>query len=245
MGRLQELDARLFTRIASARLRGADPVLPRLGRAADHGLLWMAAATAMGLSRDRSARRAALRGIGSLALSSAAANLVAKQLLVRRRPDTRAVPLSRRLLRAPVTTSFPSGHAASAAAFATAATLESPRLGAALVPLAAAVAASRVYTGAHYPGDVLAGAALGAGIAAATLRWWPLRTDGTAHTAAPRSALPALPLGQGLIVLVNSASGTARSAASTVRDALPLADVRTCEPGQDLAPLLARAATEA
>ena len=113
------------------------------------------------------------------------------------------------------------------------------------MPLAAAVAASRVYTGAHYPGDVLAGAALGAGIAVATLRWWPLRTDGAAHTAAPRSALPALPLGQGLIVLVNSASGTARSAASTVRDALPLADVRTCEPGQDLAALLARAATEA
>ncbi len=33
--------------------------------------------------------------------------------------------------------------------------------------------ASRVYVGVHYPGDVVAGAALGAALAALTLRRWP------------------------------------------------------------------------
>lgn len=66
---------------------------------------------------------------------------------------------------------FPSGHAASAAAFATAVTLESPWLGAALVPIAAGVAASRAHTDGHSPGEVLAGVAVGVGIAATTCRW--------------------------------------------------------------------------
>ncbi|WP_405595047.1 phosphatase PAP2 family protein [Streptomyces sp. NBC_01410] len=80
-------------------------------------------------------------------------------------------PRLRRFLRQPITREFPSGHAASAAAFATAVTLESPWLGAALVPIAAGVAASRAHTDGHSPGEVLAGVAVGVGIAATTCRW--------------------------------------------------------------------------
>ena len=61
----------------------------------------------------------------------------------------------------PASTSFPSGHAASATAFAVGASLAAPVLAVPLGLAAAAVAFSRVYTGVHYPGDVLAGAALG------------------------------------------------------------------------------------
>jgi undecaprenyl-diphosphatase len=59
---------------------------------------------------------------------------------------------------------FPSNHAANSAAAA--AVLSAAYPGAALVfaALAAVVAYSRVYVGAHYPGDVLAGLALGAAI---------------------------------------------------------------------------------
>ena len=244
MGRLQSLDVRLFDRVATAHPHGLDSVLPRLGRSANHGVLWLGAASALALSGNRGARRAAMRGIGSLALASTAANVVAKQLVGRRRPLTTGVPMARQLLRPPITTSFPSGHSASAAAFATAVTLESPWLGVVAIPLAAAVAGSRVYTGAHYPGDVLAGAALGAGIAVLTLRWWPLRDDAPAQAARARVAVPALPEGRGLVVVVNSSSGSADTVEAQLREQLPHADLRVREGDQDLLALLDQAVAD-
>jgi len=62
----------------------------------------------------------------------------------------------------PTSTSFPSGHAASGFAFASAIGRDHPWLSLALRSLAAAVAYSRVHTGVHYPGDVVAGALIGA-----------------------------------------------------------------------------------
>ena len=69
---------------------------------------------------------------------------------------------------------MPSGHSASAAAFALGVGLVRPALGAALAPLAGGVAYSRVHTGAHWPSDVFFGSAIGAGAALATRRWWPV-----------------------------------------------------------------------
>jgi membrane-associated phospholipid phosphatase len=68
--------------------------------------------------------------------------------------------------------SFPSDHAAAAAAIAVVLLLAHRRIGAAVLGLALLVCVARVYVGAHYPGDVLAGAAVGAGVAC--LLWWPL-----------------------------------------------------------------------
>lgn len=66
---------------------------------------------------------------------------------------------------APGDWSFPSNHAAIAAAAAVALLFVSRRLGAAAVVAACAMAASRVWVGAHYPHDVVAGVAVGALVA--------------------------------------------------------------------------------
>jgi len=63
----------------------------------------------------------------------------------------------------PTSSSFPSGHSASAFAFATAISRDSPWLAVAIQFLAGSVAYSRVHTGVHYPGDTIAGALIGAG----------------------------------------------------------------------------------
>ncbi|MYW30265.1 phosphatase PAP2 family protein, partial [Streptomyces sp. SID2119] len=154
---LQGRDLSVFHSVADRHWPGADPLLPQLSRSANHGLLWFGTAIGIAaLGSSARSRRAALRGVASLAVASAAINTVGKGAVRRQRPILDQVPVMRQLKRQPITTSFPSGHAASAAAFATGVALESKGWGAVVAPVAVAVAASRVYTGVHYPSDVLA-----------------------------------------------------------------------------------------
>ncbi|MFI6034360.1 bifunctional phosphatase PAP2/diacylglycerol kinase family protein [Streptomyces sp. NPDC051315] len=240
--RLLALDCRLFEFAAEQHWPGAEPVLPRLSRGANHGVLWFATAAAMAASRTPRARRAAARGLASLSLASLTINTLGKRSVRRPRPGLDPVPLVRQLKRQPITTSFPSGHSASAAAFATGVALESPAWGAVVAPVAFSVAMSRVYTGAHFPSDVLAGAALGAGAAFAVRRLVPTRAPAV-PPARPRAEAPALPDGEGLVVVVNTAAGTA-DRVRALHDALPLAEVVECEPA-DVAAELEKAAGRA
>jgi membrane-associated phospholipid phosphatase len=159
--RVERADRELFAWLSRQHDPVLDALLPRLSLAADHGVLWISVATFLVASGRPRWRRAGVRGITSLALASATANGVAKLSFRRRRPSIDGVPLARRVRRTPVTTSFPSGHSASAAAFAVGAAREAPGLAGLLGVLATGVGFSRVWTGAHYPSDVLAGAALG------------------------------------------------------------------------------------
>ncbi|WP_052850898.1 bifunctional phosphatase PAP2/diacylglycerol kinase family protein [Streptomyces avicenniae] len=226
MSRLSRLDRRVFERVAAAHPPAVQAVLPRLSHAADHGRLWLATAAALAVTGDRTARRAAGRGIVALGLASVTTNTVIKYIARRRRPLIDTVPLARRLARQPHTSSFPSGHSASAAAFATGVALESRRHGALVAPVAAAVAFSRIYVGVHYPGDVVAGTLLGVGAALATGRVWPRRPPATrlVHHAVPA---PALPEGEGLVVVVNGGAGTedATATAQRLRTLLPKAEI--------------------
>ncbi|MGP3982275.1 bifunctional phosphatase PAP2/diacylglycerol kinase family protein [Streptomyces sp. KR80] len=221
-------DRMLFERVASRHWPGAEPVLPRLSRSANHGLLWFGIAAGMWAAGGGPGRRAAARGVASLALASATVNTLGKQAARRARPVLDQVPLIRRLRHQPFTTSFPSGHSASAAAFAVGAAMESRRWGTALAPVAASVAFSRVYTGVHYPSDVLAGATLGAGAAFAVRGLVPSRFQ-LPPPARPRADAPALPEGAGLVVVVNTASRALPTALGDpirqLRAALPRAKV--------------------
>ncbi|MGW0332748.1 phosphatase PAP2 family protein [Streptomyces sp. NPDC003011] len=240
--RLLALDCRLFEFAAERHWPGAERVLPRLSRSANHGVLWFATAAAMAASRTPRARRAAARGLASLSLASLAINTLGKRSVRRTRPVLDPVPLGRQLKRQPITTSFPSGHSASAAAFAAGVALESPAWGAAVAPVAFSVAASRVYTGVHFPSDVLAGAALGVGAAFAVRRLVPTRAQ-VLPSARPHPEVPALPDGEGLVMVANTGSGTA-DRVRALRAGLPAAEIVECEPA-DVPAELEKAAARA
>ena len=241
----RQWDRALFTEVAGRHWPGAEPVLPRLSRAANHGRLWFAAAGTMAALGGREGRRAAVRGLGSLGLASLTVNTVGKGAVRRARPLLDTVPMIRRLHRQPISSSFPSGHSASAAAFVAGVSAESPAWGTVLAPVAANVAFSRVYTGVHYPSDVLAGCALGVG-AALVVR--ALRPPVRRPRSGRPTLVPALAEGRGLHVVVNTASGPPpllTPAADRIRTALPGATVVECTEDDDLAELLEDAALKA
>ncbi|MFC4496217.1 bifunctional phosphatase PAP2/diacylglycerol kinase family protein [Streptomyces ovatisporus] len=238
-------DRSVFERVAKRDWPGPDRILPRLSRSANHGRLWLAVAGAVAVSNTPRARRCAARGLASLAVASATVNTLGKRSVRRQRPVLDTVPVIRQLHRQPVTTSFPSGHAASAAAFVTGVALESPRWGAVVAPLAAAVAFSRVYTGVHYPSDVLVGAALGVGSAFAVRGIAPTRSQ-LPSPGRPLVDAPAMPEGLGLVLVANAGSGSREEPScapadedaepeeppslSVVRSMLPKAEIVCCDP---------------
>jgi undecaprenyl-diphosphatase len=142
-----------------------------VSQVADHSKPWFATAAVVGSLGGSTGRRAALAGLAAVGATSFVVNQPMKLAGLRRRPDRLAmrVPVGR-WVPMPSSTSFPSGHAASAAAFAVAVGDVVPRLRLPLRVAASIVGFSRVYTGVHYPGDVVIGAVTGAVIGRATSR---------------------------------------------------------------------------
>ncbi|MFI8565943.1 phosphatase PAP2 family protein [Rhodococcus sp. NPDC078407] len=225
-------DLSLVTRSGALRSSRADAGLRALSTAADHGRLWLVVAAAL-VAAGGPARRGGVRGLVALAGASATANGLLKPLFPRSRPEAELVPVLRQVLAPPVSSSFPSGHSASAAAFVTAVAVESPLAGVALAPVAAAVCYSRVHVGVHWPTDVIAGAALGAAIALSTRRWWAVRSEAPADLGSQVDVEP-LRGGRGLLVLVNPGSGDgSESVPDAIRRALPEADLFVPDPDLD------------
>jgi membrane-associated phospholipid phosphatase len=154
---LAKLDRRLLRVL---RTRGhseeAELTMRALGTVGEYGAVWAvigaAAAVIDGQRRGRWMRAAA---VGPAAVG---VNYVVKLAVRRPRPKLRRVPP---LAGAPSELSFPSAHATSSLAAATAMGRIESRTRLPLLALAAAICLTRPYLGMHYPSDVLAGAALG------------------------------------------------------------------------------------
>ncbi|HXP98466.1 MAG TPA: phosphatase PAP2 family protein [Solirubrobacteraceae bacterium] len=167
----ERLDAALYARVASTPTPALDRSMRRLSHAANYSRLSLASGTVLALACGPAGRRAAARGLASVAVTATIVNLAVKPLSRRRRPNRTAerVPPERHV-RMPVSTSFPSGHSAAAFAFASGVGTTMPTAVIPLRILATLVAYSRVHTGVHYPGDAIGGALIGIALARLTTR---------------------------------------------------------------------------
>jgi membrane-associated phospholipid phosphatase len=165
----ERIDLAIYAAIARTPTPALDTAMARLTRAADYSRLSIAAAAIIAVVGGRRGRRAAVSGLASVGVTAAVVNLGLKPLGRRRRPDrlSEHVPIVRQT-RMPESTSFPSGHSATAFAFATGVGHVLPAASISLQGLAALVAYSRVHSGVHYPADVISGALAGTVLAQMT-----------------------------------------------------------------------------
>lgn len=233
-GRVAAFD-RFLVRAVSRQPSGPqDMFFSDLSAAATKGKLWLVIAGGFALIPGKP-RRAAVHGLLALGAASAVTNVVFKTLLPRARPLPEDLPVFRFVHPQPASSSLPSGHSASAVAFALGTGLVSPALGVVLAPVAAGVAYSRIHTGAHWPSDVLFGSVIGLGAAMLTRNWWPERQAAPPIGRTPTEA-PAIDDGEGLSIVVNVRGGSYSSdTVALIREAFPKAHIHELEEGGDVA----------
>jgi decaprenylphosphoryl-5-phosphoribose phosphatase len=134
---------------------GLESAAKALGKAGNNGLVWVVLGLALALiDPDRRESWLICAALGPLAIGL---NYCVKLAVRRPRPVLEGLPP---LGGAPSSLSFPSAHAFSSFAVATAMVRVDPATAGALL-VATALALGRPYLGMHYPSDVLAGALLG------------------------------------------------------------------------------------
>ena len=242
-------DVMVSARISATKLPPAlEKGLPLLTNAADKSKLWMAVSAALASSGNTRARRAAVRGLGSIAVASLLANQVGKRAVPRRRPLLRDVPTARIARHIPTSSSFPSGHSASAAAFAVAVGKEFPELAVPIGALAGAVCFSRIFTGVHFTSDVLVGAALGATVAGIGIATVPAHhREPVRINTAPENPQPPRPDGRGLVAVVSlhAGGGGNSGVAEAFKEVLPAAEVVELSEDDDVLEAMRSAASRA
>jgi membrane-associated phospholipid phosphatase len=151
---LARADLRLFALVRSSARPPVSDFVARFSSLGEHAALWLAVGT-LGALVDRPRRVRWKRG-ALVVGATYAANTAIKALVRRHRPVIDGLPA---LVATPTRLSFPSAH--SSTSFAAARAYGRLVPAGPLYATAAAMAASRVYLGVHYPSDVAAGALLG------------------------------------------------------------------------------------
>ena len=153
---MQDLDLRLLKWMRThGHSPGVEDAAVALGKAGNNGLIWFILGATLAIidnGRWESWLICALLGPVAIGL-----NYLVKLAVKRPRPVLEGLPP---LGGAPSSLSFPSAHAFSSFAVATAMVRVDPATAVALV-VAAAISLGRPYLGMHYPSDVLAGALIG------------------------------------------------------------------------------------
>jgi undecaprenyl-diphosphatase len=155
--RVASIDERLLLSVRRLESRAMTRLMRALTHLGDTGS-WVLTALVLGVSGAAGQRDCAL-----LAMAAVLALLVSqplKRLCCRKRPSC-GIGGFAALVENPDIFSFPSGHTAVAFAVAAAFAGHAGPLGALTLALAAGIAVSRVYLGAHYPLDVAAGTLVG------------------------------------------------------------------------------------
>jgi hypothetical protein len=156
---LARLDSRLLYLMRTGfHGRTAEAIGKGLGRIGEYGAVWLVIGIVLAFADPDNGEDWVVAGL--LGPISIGLNFVVKVIVRRPRPVLEGLPP---LGGAPSSLSFPSAHATSSFACATAMTRIAPEA-AVLFVLAAAIAACRPYLGMHYPSDVLGGVLLGVGL---------------------------------------------------------------------------------
>lgn len=180
--RLNGRDHNLLGFVAEAEHGALEEIIPRLSDLANYSRLWVVVGGVVAAAGGPRGRESATRAAAAIGVSSFLTNVVGKRLWHRDRPSRNELVPVHRHVHMPLSSSFPSGHTASAFAFATVVTSAHRELVVPVGALAALVAYSRVYTGVHYPADVLIGSAVGTAVGSAVLLVWPMSRRTTGHT---------------------------------------------------------------
>jgi len=150
---------------------GLDRLMYGASELGDWSLIWHLLGIGQGLLPGRDPMTA-VRASAILGAESLVVNGAVKSLFRRHRPVWETDRPRPHRIRTPQSSSFPSGHASSA--FTAAGILsQGDPLWPVYYGVAAIVATSRVYVKMHHASDVLAGAALGIGLARLARRAWP------------------------------------------------------------------------
>lgn len=161
--RLQQFELRLLARVfRQTRRRAVVPIARAISHSGD-GYLHLLAPSLLAVLDPASSQQLFLLVALALLIERCSYWLL-KNSLKRPRPQE-ALPGFRSLVVASDRFSFPSGHSSAAFLLATCLLLMYGGLAAPMYLWAAAVALSRILLGVHYPGDTLAGATMGCGIA--------------------------------------------------------------------------------